>query len=63
MASKKLRVIAVFEFDGIDDPDSDAADEAVEVVQKVLSTIYDWAGYENTAAWVDEAETVDVEEG
>ena len=56
MSSKKLQVLVVFEFDGIDDPDSIEADMAVDEVTEIVAGIMNTEWYTPaTRAWVQEA--------
>jgi hypothetical protein len=54
---KKLQVLVVFEFGGIDDPNSEAADIAVDEVTEVVSGIMntEWqTPAESVSGWVQE---------
>lgn len=52
---KKLQVLVVFEFDGIDDPDSVEAEMAVDEVTEIVSGIMNTEWYTPaTRAWVQE---------
>ena len=66
--SKKLQVLVVFEFDGIDDPDSVEAEMAVDGLAQMLDhdnrigyAVIDESGA--SAAWVQDAMVVGEEEG
>lgn len=61
--SKKLQVLVVFEFDGIDDPNGDEADEVVAEVTEETKRLAaaDWSG-RLTAVWVHDATMVEEDE-
>jgi len=63
--SKKLQVLVVFEFDGIDDPDSVEAemvtDEVAHEIKRVVQG--DWQSPINSVtAWVQDATVVEEDE-
>ena len=54
--SKKMQVLVVFEFDGVDDIESDKADE---IIQSITQTTDEWtesffSGHRPAAVWVEE---------
>lgn len=53
MANKALRVVMVFEFDGIDDANGPEADEIVDRLTN--ATINMEQRYEASAVWVEDA--------
>lgn len=54
--SKALRVAVMFEFDGIDDPDGEAATDAINGIQEELFTL--GFAYGADAVWIDDASVV-----
>lgn len=58
MSKKAFRVVVVFEFGGIDDPNSDEASEAVDEVTREVRRLVqgDWESpCESVTTWVDDA--------
>jgi hypothetical protein len=63
--SKKLQVLVVFEFGGIESPDSPEADIAIEEVTEVVSGIMstEWqVPATSVSGWVQDATVVEDEE-
>lgn len=63
--SKKLQVLVVFEFSGIDDPSSEEADIAVDEVTEIVSGIMNTEWHtpaESVAGWVQEVFVVEEDE-
>lgn len=51
--SKLLRILVAFDFEGIEDPDSDVAGRLIDEIQKDCETLRIAYGADST--WVDEA--------
>jgi hypothetical protein len=58
--SKKLQVLVMFEFDGIDDPDSVEAEIAVDDIGHLTKSLY--AECNATTIWVEEVMVVGKED-
>jgi len=54
---KKLQVLVVFEFGGIDDPNSEEADKIVQLLTASSSQMAE--DYTATYVWIDDAVVVD----
>lgn len=55
--SRRLQVLVVFEFDGIDDPDSEGAEE---IVYELTQATKEWrTEYGADDVWVDDATVVE----
>jgi hypothetical protein len=52
--SKKMQVVVVFEFDEVDDIESDKADEIIQRITKDTENIFAWRGHHGAdRVWVE----------
>jgi hypothetical protein len=60
--SKKLQVLVVFEFDGIENPDSEDADTVIDELTHEIKKVVrgDWsAPVKSVSAWIHDAASVE----